>query len=521
MIRSGGEPEVDPDHQLAEDMGRFYDDPLGFVMYAYPWDTDPSLQLVKLKEPWSLIYDSEYGPDEWACEMLDSIGEQVKQRGFDGLNAVDPILESVISGHGVGKSAMTGWLVNWIMSTRPNAQGTVTANTSAQLETKTWAQIVKWTRLCITEHWFEINTGRGSMKMYHKEAPEKWFCTAQTCKEENSESFAGQHAADSTSFYIFDEASAVPDKIWEVAEGGTTDGEPMWFVFGNPTRNAGRFKETTTRYKHRWNSRHVDSRSVQITNKKKIQEWVHDYGENSDFVRVRVRGLFPSASSLQYIPGDILHAAQTGEPVSIPEDPLVMSLDVSRGGDDQTVIRFRRGMDGRTIPPKRIPGSEARDSARIIAYVCELYDRHQPDAFFMDATGLGGPIADRLRQLGYRVIPITFSNASPIATQANMRMHIYANLLQAFQEGFKIEADPNLEAEIAAIEFTHDRSDRLMLMPKDIYKKEHGHSPDDADALALLFAQPVNKTEPQGARGRGPGGVSKSDRRTYNPYDLN
>ena len=34
---------------------------------------------------------------------------------------------------------------------------------------------------------------------------------------------AGQHAKGSTSFYLFDEASAIPDKIWEVAEGGLTD----------------------------------------------------------------------------------------------------------------------------------------------------------------------------------------------------------------------------------------------------------------------------------------------------------
>jgi len=114
---------------------------------------------------------------------------------------------------------MTGWLVNWIMSTRPHAQGTVTANTGTQLETKTWAQIAKWTKMSVTAHWFSVSMGRGSMKMVHKEHPASWFCTAQTCREENSEAFAGQHAANSTSFYINDEASAIPEKIWEVQEG--------------------------------------------------------------------------------------------------------------------------------------------------------------------------------------------------------------------------------------------------------------------------------------------------------------
>ena len=35
------------------------------------------------------------------------------------------------------------------------------------------------------------------------------------------------------------------------------------------------------------------------------------------------------------------------------------------------------------------------------------------------------------------------------------------------------------------------RGDRLLLEPKDQVKARLGHSPDDADAFALTFAQPV------------------------------
>src|SRR6266849_2724679 len=104
--------------------------------------------------------------------------------------------------------------------TRPDARGTVTANTYVQLETKTWAAIQKWHKLCLTARWFVWTTNR----LYHRDSKETWFCSPATCKEENSEAFAGQHAADASSFYVFDEASAVPDKIFEVAEGGLSDG---------------------------------------------------------------------------------------------------------------------------------------------------------------------------------------------------------------------------------------------------------------------------------------------------------
>jgi hypothetical protein len=84
----------------------------------------------------------------------------------------------------------------------------------------------------------------------------------------NSEAFAGQHAATSTSFYVFDEASGVPDKIHEVAEGGLTDGEPMFFQFGNPTRSRGAFHRATFgSERNLWIVRCIDSRSCKFSNK--------------------------------------------------------------------------------------------------------------------------------------------------------------------------------------------------------------------------------------------------------------
>ena len=59
--------------------------------------------------------------------------------------------------------------------------------------------------------------GKMSMRLSHKDDPDNWRCDAMTCKEENSEAFAGQHAADSTSCYLFDKASRIPDIIWDVA----------------------------------------------------------------------------------------------------------------------------------------------------------------------------------------------------------------------------------------------------------------------------------------------------------------
>ncbi len=62
-------------------------------------------------------------------------------------------------------------------------------------------------------------------------------------------------------------------------------------AFGNPTRNTGRFRECFRKYKHRWKTAQIDSRTVEGTNKQQLQKWVDDYGEDSDFVKT-VRGIF-------------------------------------------------------------------------------------------------------------------------------------------------------------------------------------------------------------------------------------
>ena len=201
---------TDPDVELADDMVGLWDDPLGFVKYAFAWGEGD--------------LDGFDGPDEWQSEVLREIGGEVRARNFNGVDPVEPVREATASGHGIGKSALTAWLILWIMSTRPDCRGVVTANTSTQLETKTWAELAKWTKRCITGHWFRVSSGRMSLRIVHKDHPETWRCDAQTCREENSEAFAGLHAASSTPFFIFDEATAVPDVIWYVAECGLTDG---------------------------------------------------------------------------------------------------------------------------------------------------------------------------------------------------------------------------------------------------------------------------------------------------------
>ena len=168
---------------------------------------------------------------------------------------------------------------------------------------------------------------------------------------------------------IYDESSAIPDIIWEVSEGAMTTPGAMRFAFGNPTRNTGKFRECFGKFKHRWLLWQIDSRDCRMTDKRKLDEWVDDYGEDSDFVKVRVRGEFPSASSMQFIPSDIVEAAQEREAKSYSHEPLIIGVDVARFGDDQSVICFRRGRDAMTIPWRKYRGLDTMQLAVRVAEV--------------------------------------------------------------------------------------------------------------------------------------------------------
>ena len=465
---------------ISDQVGEFFADPLGFVMWAYPWSEAGG------------PLENFTGPDQWQREELKRIGEEVKARKFDGHRAVKPIRLAVASGHGIGKSTFVAWIVDWIMSTRGNAHGTITANTVPQLETKTWAAIQKWTSLCATGPSFRV-TGSA---MRHIRHPQHWFCTAQTCKEENSEAFAGQHANDSTSFYIFDEASAIPDKIWEVAEGGLSDGEPMIFAFGNPTRNSGKFYSICFgNEQHRWLHRSIDSRNSVLTNQAQIKEWLEDYGEDSDFFRVRVKGIPPRASELQFIDQDRVDAAQKRVVETLDDDPLVCGVDVSGGGAAWTVCAFRKGKDARVLPRIRLTGEQSRDRNVIVAKLADVLgdprETHRPVAMFVDSA-FGSPIVERLRVLGHKnVHEVNFGASAADPHMLNMRALMWSRLKEWLLTGAIPRGDMGLEAQLTGPGYHIDRSNRLVLESKQDMAKRGVASPDDADALALTFAQRV------------------------------
>lgn len=430
-----------PDAERIEMMARVVNDPIGFVAYAFPWG-EPPFNVVEGCAEWRARFPNcKYGIDKWAYDVLKRIGDCASKNNFDGTHPVDPLLVAVASGHGIGKSFLTALLVWWIMSTRPGCKGTITATTMPQLETKTWAQIAALQKYCITGDWFEITQGKGSMRMYAKEAKDSWFCSAQTSKEENSEAFAGQHAASSTSFYLLDEASGIPGKIWEVASGGLTDGEPMMFAFGNPTKSSGGFYDCFHKDAAKWMLFKVDSREAQMTNKKYIEEQRVHYGEDSDYFRVRFRGEFPDNASVQFIPTSAVESAMSREAPGVGGNSFkraIVGLDIARFGDDASVIATRVGRDAVSVPMKELRKMDGPHVGQALAAHCNyLLDtlRFKEVRIYFDRAGVGASVWDWLRyeynDPRVRYYPVDFgSKAQKANIYANKRIEMWERTVE-------------------------------------------------------------------------------------------
>lgn len=453
---------------------RLWSDPLNYARGFFEWGKG------ELKD-----YN---GPREWQATILEDIGQHLR----DPAKRFLPLRIAVASGHGIGKSATISMVINWAMSTCDDTRVVVTANTENQLRTKTWPEVAKWTRLSLSRDWWQIP----AMSIYSNEPghDKSWRADATPWSENNTEAFAGLHNKGKRIVLIFDEASKIADKVWEVAEGALTDEntEIIWLAFGNPTLNTGRFRECFGRYRHQWLTYQIDSRTVDGTNKAYLNELVETHGEDSDLVRVRVRGQFPRQSVSQFISSEDVENAQAREVELDRGAPLIMGVDIARFGDDRCVIRYRRGRDAKSIPAVKWAGKDVHFSSNKIAEEIKL---HKPDAIFIDGGGVGGGVIDNLKAWGFRVIEINFgSEAGDSKKYHNKRAEMWG-LARDWMPTGALEVDSDLKQDLIGPEYFFDKDGRIQLEKKEDMKKRGLASPDDGDALCLTFARPVARLD--------------------------
>lgn len=491
--------------KLVEFVADHASDPLGYTQAAYEWG--------------KAELEGSTGPRAWQADILGIIGQRLRNPA----TRYQPVLIAVASGHDVGKSSLIAMVSQWGLSTCPDTKIVYTANTDTQLRTKTSPEMAKWFRLAINAHWFK--TTATAVHSADATRERTWRADAIPWSEDSTEAFAGLHNKGRRIIVIFDEASAISDKIWEVTEGALIDEhtEIIWLAFGNPTRNIGRFRACFGRFKHRWVTRQIDSRTVEGTNKEQLDKLVEDYGDDSDFVRIRVKGEFPRAGAKQFIPSDVVEAATLREPTATLMDPFVLGVDLARSlEEDQSVLAPRRGRDARSIPWVKL---RTRDVMEVADAIIALETRHRFDAIFIDGGSMGGGVIDFLRRLGYPVIEVQFGAAADKAVTTGEGPLAYANkraemwgAMRDWLKGGAIPDDNELITDLTAVSYgdaTQQKRDVILLESKKDMRSKGLSSPDSGDALAVTFAFPVVPRDHSHAFG--PGGGKASHQADYDP----
>jgi hypothetical protein len=468
--------ERDVQHELVEEIASFTHDPLGFDDFVYPWGSGD--------------LESSRGAYEWQEKILSLIGDHLSNEA----TRHQPLRIAVASGNGIGKSALLARITNWALSTCEDTKVLITAGTGKQLATKTQPEMAKWFRLAINAHWFNVK--KESIAIKSDRHTDTWRADLVTWDENNPDTFQGLHNKGKRIVLIFDEAAAIASIIWLRAQKALTDVETeiIWLVFGNPTDNASTFAECFGVDAYRWKTFHIDSRTVQGTNKEELQKDVDRYGEDCDYIRYSVRGEFPRRGTAQFIGHDLVAAARRYKAVGYEHLPKILSCDVARFGDNETVFGLRQGRRFDILEAHR-----GLDTVETTERAVILLDQIAPDAFVIDGDGIGGAVVDGLKHRGYtkeKSCPVFEFHGGATAYDPKMyfnrRTECWGAARDALKEGAQIPDDAEIERQLTGPNYHivqgKTQNGSVILESKEDMRQRGVESPDRGDCYAMTFA---------------------------------
>lgn len=195
--------------------------------------------------------------------------------------------------------------------------------------------------------------------------------------------------------------------------------------------------------------------------------------------------------------------------------PKTLGVDVARYGADRNCIFPRQGIVAFKPRIFRLAQTDRDGTMTIAARVAEVIDKWDPDATFVDVGGCGAGVVDRLRQLGYQVIPVDFGSRAIDPRYENKRAEMWWNMADWVKNLGALPDIPELAQDLTSVRYTYaNKRGRLELESKDDLRARGLPSPDVGDALATTFAAPVApRSRIPGERGRSPTAA-----RDFDPY---
>lgn len=361
----------------------------------------------------------EEGPVRMAVEVfgaeLDPWQESVLRAYGRGVRRI-----SIRACHGPGKTFVAALMIWNMLLTRFPQKTAATAPSKGQLEDALVAEVgAMYTRLPpLLQELFVVQKNRIELKA----APEQSFFSAKTARVENPEALQGVHS--DHVLLIGDEASAIPDPIFESAGGSMSGENATTLLLSNPTRGSGYFYDSHNKDKDEWFTVHVSAADSSRVTEDFVRSYARKYGESSNVYRVRVLGEFPLADGDTVIPLDFVVSAQNRYIVVRSELVEVWGFDIARGGSDASALVRRNSME--CLPD--LDMWHFNDTMRCAGRIKAAWDAapRRPQWILGDVIGWGAGVVDRLRELGLPVRGINVSEAESVDDRyANMRAQLW------------------------------------------------------------------------------------------------
>ena len=388
---------------------------------------------------------------------------------------------SVRAGHGVGKSAACSWALIWFMFTRYPQKSICTAPTQSQLFDALFSEIKRWINElpAFMREQVEVFSDRIELKA----SPENSFMSARTSSSERPEALAGVHSEHV--LLVVDEASAVPEAVFEAATGSMSSFNATMVLISNPTRNTGLFFKTHHQLSQDWFRLHVSCLASRLVPPDFIEQIKSTYGETSAAYHVRVLGDFAPREDDVLIAAELVDAAMGRDVVFDPGEPLIYGLDVARFGDDRTVLLKRQG--NVVIEYKSWTGA---DLMQTVGKVMHEAATDKPSEICVDSIGVGAGVADRLREQGLNVRDVNVSEVSALnPTAAKLRDELWLNVKDWLtKRSCRLPKNEELRGELVGPTYTFLSNGKIKVESKQDMKRRGLRSPDIADALCLTFS---------------------------------
>ena len=412
-------------------------------------------------------------PDAWQIKFLEAIA-----RGDRKI--------SVRSGHGVGKSTASSWAMLWFFLTRSPVKVVVTAPTSAQLFDAMFAELKRWINELpeLLNNLIEVKQDRISFKA----APDEMFISARTSRSEQPEALQGIHSEHV--MLVADEASGVPEAVFEAAAGSMSGHSAVTLLLGNPTRSSGFFFDTHNRLSGEWTTFRVSCIDSPRVSDEYVAEMQSRYGEDSNAYRIRVLGEFPRSDDDTMIPMELIDGAKQRDVAGNKFAPIVWGLDVARFGSDSSALCKRQA----NVVTERIRVWKNLDlmqlTGAVVAEYEALEESQRPSEILVDSIGLGAGVVDRLTELNLPARGINVSESPSFGTQyRNLRAELWAKAKAWLERrDCYLPNDERLISELATVRYKFASNGKLQIESKDDIRKRGLSSPDVADAFVLTFA---------------------------------